>query len=157
LNHHTKSKVAVSIVFIWILSCCSFCFALDNPDGPDRIAEFEAKSKSFENNIQKKAQNEHEIALAYTEYEKFLDGELNRIYVALMQQLNEPSKQKLLASQRRWLQYRDAEFLFISTNWTVENFGSSSTISRSGFRTIILRDRIVGLLHYLQNYGETSR
>jgi uncharacterized protein YecT (DUF1311 family) len=157
LNYYTRSRIATLVVFIWILSCCPLCFAIDNPDGPNHIAKFEATSKYFEINIQKKARNDSETVLAYKEYEKFLDEELNRAYAALMQRLKEPSKQNLLASQRRWLQYRDAEFLFIASNWTVENFGSSSIISRSGFRTKILRDRVVGLLYYLQNYGEASR
>ena len=157
MNYYTKSKIAAFVVFVWILSCCSLCLAIDNPDGPNYVAEFQAKSKNFEMNIQKKARNDSEIVFAYKEYEKFLDEELNRTYAALMQRLKEPSKQNLLVSQRRWVQYRDAEFLFIASNWTVENFGSSASISRSGFRTTILRDRVVGLLYYLQNYGETSQ
>lgn len=152
MNWYTKSNFSASVVFIWMLFCCSLCFAIDNPEAPNYIADFEAKSKNFEINIHKKTGNDSEIVLAYKEYEKFLDEELNRTYAALMQRLKEPSKQNLIASQRRWLQYRDAEFLFISSNWTVENFGSSSTISRNGFRTTILRDRVIVLLYYLQNY-----
>jgi len=79
LNYPTKSTGSVLVIIIWILSCCSLCFAIDNPDVPDRIAEFEIKSKPFEINIQKKAQNENEIVLAYREYEKFLDEELNKL------------------------------------------------------------------------------
>lgn len=154
MNNYVKSTCSILTLVILTIYCCSVCFALDDPDGPDRVAVFEEKSKFFEKRIQEHARNDQEIVLAYQEYEKFLDEALNQTYATLMQRLNEPSRQNLLASQRQWLRYRDAEFLFVSTTWTLENFGSSSSVSRGGFRTAILRDRVVGLLHYLQNYGE---
>lgn len=46
---------------------------------------------------------------AYEEYDKVL----NAVYQKLMVILNEPAKEKLIKSQRRWIKFRDAEFEMI--------------------------------------------
>jgi uncharacterized protein YecT (DUF1311 family) len=130
----------------------SFCFAIDNPDTPDYVAEFAARAEKYEGNIQRKAVSTSEIVRYYFEYEKFLDQELNQAYANLMKHLTGDSKRKLVQSQKRWLQFRDAEFNFIAGNWTMEKFGSSYVLSRGACRTTIIRGRIVELLHYLKNY-----
>jgi uncharacterized protein YecT (DUF1311 family) len=93
-----------------------------------------------------------DIALAYYEYERFLDREQNQTYFMLMKQLTLESRKKLAQSQKRWLHFRDAEFQFIGSNWTIEIFGNSYAYSRGAYRTTIIRDSIIELLHYLKNY-----
>ena len=63
-----------------------------------------------------------------------------------------PCRKNLMDSQKRWLSFRDAEFLFVSHNWIVENFGTSSALSIGVSRIKIIRDRVIELLHYLKNY-----
>ena len=128
------------------------CAAIDNPDAPDFVAEFEARALKFEINVQNQGGNVGATDRAYSDYEKFLEHELNRAYSALKQRVSVENKKNLVDSQKRWNQFRDAEFLFVVNNWTAQNFGSSYVISRGASRTKIIRDRTVELLHYLKNY-----
>lgn len=147
---------ALLLLALWIL-LAPLCFAIDNPDAPDIVAEFEARCSKFESKLREQAGSAREIVLAYAEYERFLDQELNRAYTALTRRVAAETRPKLVQSQRRWTQHRDAEFLFIAANWTIERFGSSSAISRGGYRTTIIKDRTVTLLHYLKNYRQTGK
>ncbi|MGY6277819.1 lysozyme inhibitor LprI family protein [Methylomonas sp. MgM2] len=131
--------------------CMSVCFAIDNPDAPDWLADFEASSARFELAIQQ-AQNQVEMNRAYTEYRNFLDLSLNEAYMRLKEQLDRTNKKDLTYSQRRWLKFRDAEFDFIDQNWTIANFGSSSVLSRNAYRSQVVKNRVVTLLQYLKNY-----
>lgn len=127
-------------------------FALDNPDAPDLLGEFKTRAQSYEAEIQSEAQTTKDYAEAYQKYEIFLDNELNKSYRALTAELSADQTDSLQQSQRAWLKYRDKEFEFIAKNWTVENFGSSSTISRGDYRTSLLKERVITLLSYLKNY-----
>ena len=147
-----NSRLAILIFVLWLISHGSLCIAIDNPDAPDFVSEFQARCEKFEILINKQTQNEREVILAYKRYEQFLNQELNQAYLALTKKMGEAPRQNMVQSQRRWLQYRDAEFIFITSNWTVENFGTSSALSRGTYRTAIIKDRVVGLLHYLKNY-----
>ncbi len=57
-----------------------------------------------------------------------------------------------MQSQREWLQFRDAELRFVDRNWTPKNFGSSYVLSRAGYRYQLVKQRVLALLAYLQNY-----
>ena len=57
-----------------------------------------------------------------------------------------------MVSQKKWLIYRDAEFIFIDSNWVPANFGSSYRMSRGAYRCSLLKNRVTELLYYLQNY-----
>ena len=62
-----------------------------------------------------------------------------------------PHRQGLLTpAQRQWLRYRDAEFVFIDDNWTLDRFGRSYPISRGAARVQVVRGRVVELLRYLK-------
>lgn len=125
--------------------------ALDNPDAPNVVAEFEQRAKPFEQKISDSAGGGAVVA-AYADYERFLDDELKRAYAALAKKLDRKRKLQLQRSQRTWLAFRNAEAAFIRDNWTTQQFGSSSQLSRGAYRSTLSRDRIVGLLHYLRNY-----
>ena len=131
----------------------STSLALDNPDAPDYVAEFRTRSKAHELAINQEALTNQDYVNAYSAYECFLDQELNRAYRSLIDRLNEKSLQRLIQSQENWLKYRDTEFEFIGTNWKTENFGSSSVISRGAYRTTLIKNRVILLLHYLKNYA----
>jgi uncharacterized protein YecT (DUF1311 family) len=133
------------------------CFAIDNPDAPDYIREFEARSGKFDEKLREQGRNTRDTTEAYAEYERFLEHELNRAYAALVKSVAAEPRKRLVQSQRRWIQYRDAEFSFIGENWTVERFGTSSAISRGAYRATIIKDRTVTLLHYLKNYRPQPR
>jgi uncharacterized protein YecT (DUF1311 family) len=150
--HTSKSMSMAFVLFLCLVLHGSLCFAIDNPDAPDLVAEFEARAQKFETNVQIQGLNTSDTVRAYFEYEEFLDQELNQTYSALIKRISSASRKNLMDSQKRWLYFRDAEFLFVTNNWTVENFGSSYAISRGASRTKIIRDRVIELLHYLKNY-----
>ena len=140
---------------IWVLltaSLTSSCFAVDNPDARDLVMEFEARAKTFEQRIHNVPHDSQSYRDAYSDYETFLDGELNSAYSKLITALGEAERSELRQSQRAWISFRDAEFAFIERNWTRENFGSSYVISRGDYRTTLIKHRVESLYYYLQNY-----
>jgi len=141
-------RFVVASLALFSLSAC----AIDNPDAPNYVADFQAKSTQFEHAIQKNANTTQDFAQSYTDYERFLDQELNRAYQQLQQQLGATENAQLKQSQRQWLAFRDAEFAFITHNWNTINFGSSATISRGQYRSRLIKQRVLTLLYYLQNY-----
>lgn len=130
----------------------SMSLAVDNPDAPDYVADFQKRAQVFEDAIHQHPKTTQDTLKAYAEYEKFLDKELNRSYKSVMTKLDADRKEKLQGSQREWIKYRDTEFAFIAANWTNKDFGSSATLSRGAYRTTIMQDRVMILLNYLKNY-----
>lgn len=141
-----------ALVLLWVCAAlhAPAAFSIDNPDAPDYVGEFEARAKPHEQQIFEQAGSTREIARAYGDYEAFLNRELQQAYDALRPCLSPASRQRLLAAQRQWLRYRDAEFVFIDDNWTLDRFGRSYPISRSAARVQVVRGRVVELLRYLK-------
>ena len=128
-------------------------WAVDNPDAPDYVADFESRILPYEEYIHKEASTTFDYSKGYRELYGVLDKELNSAYKQLMSRLPKESKNKLRLSQKQWMKFRDSEFIFISNNFNKANFGSSSTISRGNYRTSIVKSRIMELLWYLKNYS----
>lgn len=126
--------------------------AIDNPDSPDLIAEFEARVKPFIAAIEKPSNTTADYSVAYADYLKFLDKELNTVYKTLRTKLPEDKQKQLKASQVSWLKYRDLEFAFIDGTWTNKDFGTLSVISRGQYKASVVRDRVVQLMHYAKNF-----
>lgn len=145
-------RTLVAAVFsISMMGATVVCKAIDNPDAPDFVAEFNERAKKYEDEIQNKAATE-DVRQAYAEYERFLDAELDKAYKALSSKLPGPARAKLKRAQDDWHKFRKSEFDFIAQNWTTKTFGSSSVLSRGAYRTAIIRERVTTLLHYLKNY-----
>lgn len=126
--------------------------AIDNPDAPHYVTNFQQRAQKFEAAIHQQANTSQESLSAYADYEQFLDEELNKTYKSLLTKLSATQRAKIKESQRAWVKYRDAEFSFIAQNWTTQNFGSSAVLSRGAYRTTLIRDRVMLLLGYLKNY-----
>jgi uncharacterized protein YecT (DUF1311 family) len=126
-------------------------YAIDNPDAPDLVGEFLARSAPYEA-AAGRASGGREIVLAYHAYLTFLDAELNRAYRVLMSKLGLQQQLALRNSQRGWLAFRDAEFQFIDANWSRDRFGSSALVSAEDYRCSLVRERVIQLLHYAKNY-----
>lgn len=157
MRQASKRMVILLSISLGLALSSRECLSIDDPDAPDLVAGFEARSKPFETAIHGRSRDGWEISRAYADYEKFLDREINLAYAALAKQTSGAVRRNLADSQRRWLEYRDAEFGFIASNWTPENFGSSYVISRSTYRTEVTKSRIVTLLNYLRNYPDPKR
>lgn len=142
----------VSLLFFLVLYTAT-ASGLDNPDAPDYINEFLIQANRYEEKLTQGIYGTQGYVSAYAEYEGFLDKELNRAYRILMGHLDRNSQVALKNSQRKWLNYRDAEFDFITLNWNKIAFGSSSTISKGDYRTTIVKHRVISLFHYLKNYS----
>ncbi|MBI3560945.1 MAG: DUF1311 domain-containing protein [Gammaproteobacteria bacterium] len=139
-------------IMLLLLGVAIPCRAIDNPDAPDYVAEFQQRAQEFEVAIHQQAKTTQESLKAYANYELFLDKELNNAYQALLPKLAPDLQKKIKQSQRDWVKYRDAEFEFIAENWTPQHFGSSAVLSRGGYRTTIINNRVMQLLYYLKNY-----
>lgn len=140
------------LMLLWLaLLPVGAALAIDNPDAPDRTGQFLARAQPLEAQVSD-ASGGIALARATGAYAKFLDAELNRAYTQLLAKLDEPARRALVQSQRQWLLFRDAELHFIGSNWTPENFGSSSALSRGGYAAALVKQRVVTLLGYLQNY-----
>lgn len=137
---------------IILLLASSVCQAIDNPDAPDLAAEFQNRAEAFERTIREQADHPADIGLSYRQYSDFLEQQLNAVYGMLSRQLDAANKQDLIRSQRRWVQFRDAEYAFIDKNWTSKQFGTSSMISRLAYRSSITKHRVMELLDYARNY-----
>jgi len=127
-------------------------FAIDNPDAPDLVAEFEAREKPFIVTIEKPSNTTSDYSVAYSNYLKFLDKELNTVYKTLHTKLPEDKQKQLKSSQVSWLKYRDFEFAFIDSTWTNTDFGTSSGISRGQYKASVVRNRVVQLMHYAKTF-----
>jgi uncharacterized protein YecT (DUF1311 family) len=141
-----------TLILLFILLFATKCFSLDNPDAPDFVASFEKKASAFENTIYQSNDNRLETIKNYSAYEKFLNAELNSVYIALKKNMQGAVKKDFLNAQRQWLKYRDSEFIYIKNNWNFENFGSSHFISQNAYKTSLIKERVIRLSHYLKNY-----
>lgn len=138
-----------------VLVCClntSWVWAIDTPDAPDYVAEFEARIAPLEEFIRTQAKTTLDFSKGYSDLERALDRELNKAYKKLMGKLPEANKNAIRESQTQWIKFRDLEFAFLTQNFNRENFGSSAVISRGSYRTSIIKSRVKALLHYLKNY-----
>ena len=140
------------LVIITISLLTSAARAIDNPDAPNFIGQFEAREKVLLKALNRPDRGSREQLLAYDNYQKFLDEELNKAYQLIKSKLPTDRQQELTASQRNWLAFRDAEFEFINNNWNRQNFGSSAGISRGDYRSTVIRNRVMQLLQYARNY-----
>lgn len=143
---------------VWLLFCLMLYTAaasgLDNPDAPDYVSDFLTQADTYEEKLMHGVYGTRDYVHAYAEYEHFLDQQLNQAYRLLMAHLDKNSQASFKQSQKKWLIYRDAEFDFIQLNWNKTNYGSSSAISQGAYRTTIIKNRVIALLHYLKNYPE---
>jgi uncharacterized protein YecT (DUF1311 family) len=131
-------------------------WAIDNPDAPDWTAAFTTRAQPLEARWSAEAGGPGGAAAAQA-YARFLDAELNQAYQALLQQLPGEARRALVQSQRQWLAFRAAETRFIHGNFTPQNFGSSSALSRADYGTSLVKQRVLTLLAYLQNYPAPPR
>lgn len=130
--------------------------ALDNPDAADRLAFFEAREQPYRQAVQRPANTTLDIIQAYADYEAFLATELQQAYQDMYQHISPAARPALQRAQCRWEAYRDTEMAMIQHTWTRAAFGSSFALSRGEYRISILRTRLVQLMHYANNYPETS-
>ncbi len=135
-----------------LMLCSNLVLAIDNPDAPDLIAEFDTREKPLITAIEKSTNTTSDYAVLYSSYLKFLDKELNTVYKTLYTKLPEDRQKQLKASQVSWLKYRDLEFAFIDSTWTNKNFGTSSGISRGQYKASLVRDRVIQLMHYAKTF-----
>ncbi len=123
-------------------------WAIDNPDTPKYVAEFEARIKPLEHYIQSEARSDQDYTKGYTRLLKSLDKELNTAYKNLLNQLPKKNQKIIRQSQKHWLNFRDAEIAFLSAQFDRETYGSSSVITRGTYISTLIKSRIKTLLSY---------
>lgn len=141
-----------ALIVMWAASA----IAIDNPDAPDDVAQFQARAKPFEDRLDNESGGVG-ASTASGAYARFLDAELNKAYNGLLPRLDAGARQALVDSERQWLRYREAETRFIDRQWTTEHFGSSAALSRGLYRTDMVKQRVLQLLAYLGEAPTTRR
>jgi uncharacterized protein YecT (DUF1311 family) len=75
-----------------------------------------------------------------------LDRLLNKYYKILLNQLNDKEKQKLIASQRAWISYRDKEFEFYDKLvYGIYGYATMGPLVYQGYASKIIEERILTL------------
>jgi len=93
------------------------------------------------------------IMEAYEYASKEWDKLLNENYRALMQRLTKEEQDKLRASQREWIKYRDLEFSFNAEYWS--NFmGTMYRPFPYAYQVMFVRERALRLGYYLEDLDD---
>ncbi len=150
ISGYFKNTLIFAAMITGLMS--SAAYSLDNPDVPDYIAQFTVRAQVYEQAGDESKLTHRGMLIAYNNYQLFLDEELNAAYQLLRSKLSRAQQDTLKKSQQQWFEFRDAEFEFINNNWTRASFGSSFVLSRGGYRTSIIKNRVIQLLHYVKNY-----
>ena len=83
---------------------------------------------------------------AYKEWDKLL----NSNYSALLKKLDKDNQERLRASQREWIKYRDLEFAFNENYWG--NFdGTAYRVFPYAYQSDFARERALRLGYYLED------
>lgn len=141
-----------TLLFVLLTLTPLVAHGIDNPDKPDVVASFKSEAAPYEEQIRAEAETTEEYRDAFSAYESFLRDELERAREQMLKMLHGSQKDAFTKAQRRWKAYESAERAFINRNWNRTDFGSSSVISRGDYRTRLLKNRVITLLYYLQNY-----
>jgi uncharacterized protein YecT (DUF1311 family) len=147
--------MARALLLAGVLLASTLANALDNPDLPDLLQAFESEAEQHEQAIAASGPTDADMLRAYAAYHSYLDQELDRHYRGLLARLDTRAAQQLRASQQRWLRWRETEQRFVDNNWTPANFGSSGRITRAASHALLLRHRVIELIHYQQHYADT--
>lgn len=145
----------LATVASWLMALAP-AWAIDNPVTPDLAAAFQTRAQPFEARVSEAAGGPG-LGQATRAYAAFLETELNLAYQQLLPLLGRPARAALLLSQRQWLRFRDAEGEFIDGNWVAQDFGSSAALSRADYRAGLVKQRVLSLLAYRQNYPPAQR
>ncbi|MCF6323390.1 MAG: lysozyme inhibitor LprI family protein [Gammaproteobacteria bacterium] len=149
----TQTNIGLKgLVLLSMMMLVNTANAIDNPDTPNYIEEFQARELQHLEKIDNPHSTTPGLSETYAAYQFFLDQELNIAYKLIRSKLSAERQAELKQSQRKWIKFRDAEFEFINHNWIRKNFGSSSGLSRGHYRTTIIKNRILQLLFYAINY-----
>jgi uncharacterized protein YecT (DUF1311 family) len=96
------------------------------------------------------AQNQQELNMAAGQEYQDADKELNRVYKELMGKLDQPGKRKLIAAERAWIKFRDAECDFRS----FDNLGGTIyPMVYAGSAAALTRERTAQLQEMLDDYA----
>ena len=125
--------------------------AIDNPDAPDRVAEFESRALPFEQALDA-TDGGGAATRAGQAYARFLGTELQAAYGFMLGRLQGRQRQALVESQLRWARFREAESRFISQQWDPARVGTSASLSVAGYQNAIVKERVLQLLRYAAEY-----
>ncbi len=124
------------------------CQAVDSPDAPDYLSNFQKEAAQYVQMIPEEATTTAEMADGYRDYIEFLEQELITAEAAVESELGETDRMTFAEAKAAWRTYRDAEKELIASVWVPGNFGSSSAVSRLAFYAELLRARIELLQKY---------
>jgi uncharacterized protein YecT (DUF1311 family) len=82
---------------------------------------------------------------------KSWDREMNKVYAALLRSVAPASREKLRASQRQWLGFRDADMEFQRQEFVAGNgkYGTLASVTLMSNNVDMIRQRVTTLREYL--------
>ena len=138
-------KITV-FVFASILCFCLF-------SGMERAASAEDEKHPIDVEVERRLEADYSTAgmldaiqYGYDEWDKLL----NANYKALMEKLSKEQQEKLRASQREWIKFRDLEFKFNSDFFS--DRGSLGRVEGLSFASDLVKERALTLGRYLAEF-----
>lgn len=143
--------------FIWMMAflLASTAYAIDNPDAPDYMGEFEKRIAPYYSTINN-AHTTYDYISAYSVLQKALENELDDAYKLLFNALPNEQRQLLVSSQESWNKCRDSENQFIGGVWTQDSYGTSSALTTGELRCSVIRECVEALIARLASIQRLS-
>ena len=139
-------KITISL-FAAVLCFCLFVFA------ETALAYVMAENHPIDIEMSRMIDEDSSTAGVMEAYEyasKEWDKLLNENYKALMGKLSKQEQEKLRASQREWIKYRDLEFAFNEEYWS-KFMGTMYIPFPYAFQSNFVRERALRLGFYLED------
>jgi uncharacterized protein YecT (DUF1311 family) len=149
LEENNLKKITV---FVYAVVLC-FCFI---DAGKVASAYVKVENHPIDIELEKKIDEDsstYGMMEAYQWSVQEWDKLLNKNYNALMKKLSKEELEKLRATQREWIKYRDLEFVFNGEYWS----GFEGTMYRvfpAAFQSDFVRERALRLGYYLEDLDD---
>ena len=89
-------KKTLMLVVMFTILISNIACAIENPDAPDYVDEFKARTKDHEQAVDDPTLTNREVLVAYDDYRIFIDEELNKAYKLLRTKLPKPQQEELI-------------------------------------------------------------
>jgi uncharacterized protein YecT (DUF1311 family) len=142
-----------AMLFLLAVIMCFCCFSGTERMASAAYAEENGEKHPIDAELEKRLDADFStsgMVEAFVQTSKEWDKLLNENYNALMKKLSKEEQDKLKASQREWIKYRDLEFAFNKKYW--EKFSGTMYIPLPySFQCDFVRGRALQLGSYLKD------
>lgn len=142
---HTAAMPAIrTLLLLSLLVCAPIVGAVDNPDAPDYLGEFQARAAAYEHAVAEAAGGSASAEIGA--WIAFLESELTQAQEALSALIPVDEQSRLQRAQSHWRAHFDADKELIRTIWSRERAGSSAALTAGMERAAALQQRVEFLM-----------